>query len=224
MFETLRGAFETLRGALTPPPLPPWEGMHVVIVHFPEALLVFAPIFVLLATVLPIRCRWASWAALIVLAGGAAGASLAVLSGGWAENVAADGSDEMYKVMEQHKELAALTRNVYLGITALYAVAVVLPAIFKRLNVPRYLVPMNIIFLLLLAFGCLLLANTGHLGGRLVHEFGVKAIMDKSQLVEPAVKEAGDKDNADNDAPEKSSAESKALTKSSGERKLAEKK
>ncbi len=193
--------FETLRSALTPPPLPPWEGLHVLVVHFPEALLVIVPVFVLLATILPIRFRWASWAGLILLAIGAAASWIAVNTGKAAMAIIPDGSgasyDAMNKILERHEELATLTCNVYLGILAFYSVVVLLPLVFKRLITARYLVSTNIVCLLLLAGADLLLANTGHLGGRLVHEFGVRAVMDKAALDKMDNDKSDDKDEAE---------------------------
>jgi len=159
-----------------PPPVPPWEGLHVLVVHFPIALLLVAPLFVLLATVFPIRAQWASWAAVALLLLGATGTFVAIATGDAAQAVA-DGSDAMYDVLSEHEELAELTRNVYVVLTAVYALFVLLPAMMKELLIRRYLVPVNFVFLVALGAGSLLLANTAHLGGRLVHEFGVKAVL-----------------------------------------------
>ena len=51
------------------PAPPPWEGLHVLVVHMPIGMLLTASLFVLLATVFP---RWAGTTALILLVLGTA--------------------------------------------------------------------------------------------------------------------------------------------------------
>ena len=56
------------------PPIPTWEGLHPLVVHFPIALLLVAPWLVLLGALLaPSRGRPWLFAALTLLALGTAG-------------------------------------------------------------------------------------------------------------------------------------------------------
>ena len=63
------------------PPIPPWEGAHPIVVHFPLALLLVAPVLVVLSLLVPKLRRGIALSALAVMALGGAGASLAVASG-----------------------------------------------------------------------------------------------------------------------------------------------
>jgi len=50
-----------------------------------------------------------------------------------------------------------------------------LPSVVRKWMIPSYLVPVQLVFLLVLLVSNVLLANTAHLGGRLVHQYGVHA-------------------------------------------------
>jgi cytochrome c peroxidase len=164
--------------------------MHVLVVHFPIALLLLAPAFVLLATVFPLWARWASWTALLLLVAGTAGAVVAVKTGLAAQAVA-NGPEEMFDVMARHRAMGELIRNVFLVLTPLYGLFVLLPCLANRLVNRIYLAPVNFVFLVTLAAATLPLANTAHLGGRLVHEFGVRAAV--AAAVDVAKEKPGEK-------------------------------
>jgi uncharacterized membrane protein len=151
---------------LLPPALPPWEGMHPLIVHFPIALLVAAPLFVLLG-LLPRIGGAFKWAALLLLVLGTAGVYVAIEAG------------------EAAKELVIQTPRIgevlFTIITAVYAVVLIVPPALKKTRVLKKDLPRafpligQLVVLVALLVCSLVLANTGDLGGRLVHEFGVQA-------------------------------------------------
>ena len=161
----------------TPPPQPPWEGMHPLVVHFPIALLLFAAVFVVLAMIVPKRGWWFSVSALIVLIGGTASAFVAVSTGEAARDVVEEGEDEMFDVMQQHEDVMEQARNVFVALTVIYAGIVVLPLLAKSLQSLKFAMPANLIFLAALMGANLLMASGAHLGGRLVHQYGVKSAL-----------------------------------------------
>ena len=161
----------------TPPPTPPWEGMHPLVVHFPIALLLFAAVFVVLAIIVPKRGWWFSVSALILLIGGTAGAFVAVSTGEAARDVVEEGEDEMFDVMQQHEDIVEQARNVFVALTIVYAGIVFLPVVARSLQSWKFAMPANLVFLAALMGANLLLASGAHLGGRLVHEFGVKSAL-----------------------------------------------
>jgi uncharacterized membrane protein len=169
---------------LKPPATPPFDGMHVLVVHFPVALLVVAPLFMLLAAVLPVRLRWCSFAALVLLMLGTAGTFAAVATGAAARDVVEEGSDEMFSVLKQHEQLAELVRTVFVIVTVLYGLFVLLPSVVRKWITPSYLAPVQLVFLLVLLASNLLVANTAHLGGRLVHQYGIHADIDDAPRAE----------------------------------------
>ncbi|HOS93580.1 MAG TPA: hypothetical protein PLD23_16620 [Armatimonadota bacterium] len=157
------------------PPVPKWEGLHPLVVHFPIALLIVAPLFVATGMLLWERTRAYAVAALILMVLGTAGAWVSVASGVAAMGLATVNA-EGREVMARHQELAMLVRLAFSILTALYAAIVALPLFAKRLT-PKVVVPVHLVFFVLYAGAVLVLAAQSHLGGRLVHEFGVQALM-----------------------------------------------
>ena len=165
----------------TPPPLPPWEGVHPLIVHFPVALLLVAPAFLVLAFV-PKVGRCFAWAALVLMFLGTLGAYVAVESGEAGARLVAP-TPEITPVLARHAELAEDVRLVFTIVTAVYAFILLAPRVLKRVRVlnkelPRAVpIVAQLVFLAAYLLCTLILANVGHLGGMLVHKFGVQAWM-----------------------------------------------
>lgn len=161
------------------PPLPAWDGIHPLIVHFPIALLITAPGFVVLGLLFPRAAKCWQLAALCLMFLGAVGAWFAVASGG-AGGKLADGSDGFRAILEKHEELAELARNVFTALTAVFALLVLLPMLLHKELKAVLRVGLHVAFLLVY-LGCeLILLNAAHNGGRLVHEFGVRAMIEAS--------------------------------------------
>jgi ABC-type Fe3+-siderophore transport system permease subunit len=70
----------------------------------------------------------------------------------------------------------------------IFAAIVVAPAAFRRLQGPTFRIVLPLMFLLFYGAGVVVLANTAHHGGRLVHELGVQALM--TPAAAPVEKEA----------------------------------
>jgi uncharacterized membrane protein len=155
--------------------LPPWEGMHPLVVHFPIALLLFAPAL-LVVGLLDRRRRW-GWllAGLLTLAAGTAGSFVAVMSGeATAEAVESTVTPAVRAAIEEHEELGELARTLFAVLTvwlALTLAAVRLPAGVRKAAVPAAAV----LFAAGYAGSAFVLVRAGHEGGRLVHEMGVRA-------------------------------------------------
>jgi uncharacterized membrane protein len=158
------------------PPWPGWDGLHPLIVHFPIGLLLVAPLFIVLAAIRPARATCFGVSALILLALGTLAAFVAVETGEAAAELATR-TEAINAAIERHADLAELTRNVFAGLTLLYAVLLALPRFVKKLATPASVVATHAVFLVLLAGGDLVLANAAHRGGLLVHKFGVQAIV-----------------------------------------------
>ncbi len=158
------------------PPWPGWDGLHPLVIHFPIALLMVAPLFVLFAVLRRNRATDFERAALVLLALGTIATFVAV-STGQAAGELAEHNDAINAVISQHEELAETTRLVFTVLTLLYAAFVFAPGPLQRLRRPATAVVTNGIFLVVLLAASLLVVNTGHLGGRLVHQLGVRALM-----------------------------------------------
>jgi uncharacterized membrane protein len=158
------------------PPIPSWDGLHPLIIHFPVALLLVAPIFVVLGVLFKESGRGFLAAALILMVLGTASAYLAVETGEAAGELA-DRSPEINPVLLNHQKLAERTRLVFTALTVVFAALLLVPALLKREPKRPLALVLYSLFLLLYAGGTLVLANTAHNGGRLVHEFGVRALI-----------------------------------------------
>jgi uncharacterized membrane protein len=156
------------------PPFPAWYAAHPLIVHLPLGVLALAPLFIII-TMCSRRMRQPfSLMTLLVLLIGAGGVLLAAASGDATEHVV-DIPVEAKQIIDQHEELGELSRNIFLGLTGAYLIVFVLVLAmgekFKRI----IWVLVHLVLLLATCAGLLVLANTGHLGARLVHEHGVHA-------------------------------------------------
>ena len=160
------------------PPQPPPEGVHPLVIHFPIALLLTAAPFAVLGALLPRRGWWLRVSALILLVLGTTSAFVSVSTGLSARDVVEKISDKAgWEVLEKHEDLTTTARNLFAAVTIAYAVLIVLPWAWSALCKPQVHVPLHLIFVGLLMGSNLLLANAAHLGGRLVHEFGVRSAL-----------------------------------------------
>lgn len=158
------------------PPIPDWDGLHPLVVHFPIALLYVAPVFVLLAIVTRKHADGFLLSAVILLIIGTIGAFVAVSTGEAAMQLADTTDPAVSETLERHEELAEDARTVFAILTVLAIAWLVLPRYVKPLARPAVsLVGTALLFVLLLAAN-VLLANAAHQGGRLVHELGVRAM------------------------------------------------
>ncbi len=156
------------------PPLPPWEGMHPLIVHLPIGILFVTPVLLLMAILWRSQRFPLTVAALVLVALGAGGTFLAAASGEAGEG-AAEAVPAASDALERHEDLADTTKLVFAGLAVLLAAITLGPRLLRR-AIPRGTETIALVaFLILYAGGALLLAKTGHEGGQLVHQYGVRA-------------------------------------------------
>jgi uncharacterized membrane protein len=176
------------------PPIPSWPGLHPLVIHFPIALLIVAPLFILLGLMIPSVRKSFLLAALILTVLGTIGAFIAVESGEAAADLA-DKTPEISAVLDRHQELAETTRNLFTFVTLFLAALIFLPRLLKKEIPVKILVGLHLLLLIVYIGGIGLLANTAHYGGRLVHEFSVHSVMTVSAPAEPGPEIAGDAKN-----------------------------
>ena len=166
------------------PPYPGWEGLHPLVIHFPIALLLVAPILMLIGMFVRRHERGIRIAAFVLLVLGTIGAFVSVQTGKAAGEIA-ERTPEISVVLEHHEDLAESSLTIFTILTVFYAAIIFGPGLFK-LTVPRgILTTAIIIFLIVYGAGTLILINTAHNGGRLVHEYGVQSLVGaESQPVE----------------------------------------
>lgn len=175
------------------PPVPAWDGLHPLIIHFPIGLLLVAPLFLILGAIGgPKWGRNFLWAALLLMVLGTAAVFIAVETGEAAGKLA-ERSAEINPILEHHERLAERTRLTFAILTVVFAVLMVGTTLLPRLRSRLFLTVAPLVLLLFYGFGALLLSDTAHHGGRLVHEFGVKALVTGPERpVPPSSKPADD--------------------------------
>lgn len=159
------------------PPIPSWDGLHPIIIHFPIGLLIVVPIIILMGLLMPKNGRTFLIAAFVLMLIGTIATFVAV-STGEAAGELAEHINNVESVLEEHEELAETTRTVFTALTAVFGVILFAPMLFKKELSRAILIPLNLAFLLFYGSGVVLLLNTAHQGGILVHQLGVHAVMD----------------------------------------------
>lgn len=158
------------------PPIPTWDGLHPLIIHFPIVLLMIAPLFVLIGAALaPQKARPFLIAAFILMVLGTGSTFFAVATGEAAGRLA-DRTPEINPVLQHHEELAERTRLSFTILTVVFAAILAIPLALRRES-RTYTTLLPLVFLLFYSAAMLFLVNTAHNGGRLVHEFGVQALV-----------------------------------------------
>lgn len=169
--------------------------MHPIVVHFPIALLLIAPVLILLGIVFYSQNRAFFISAFVLMLAGTIAAVVSVATGDAAGELA-ERMAGVEAVLERHEELAETTRNIFLALTVAFSAIVFVPMILKRDLGKKVMLPVSFAFLLFYAAGAVVLMNAAHEGGRLVHEFGVRAMV-ASQNTAPAEKRKSHDDDDD---------------------------
>ena len=157
------------------PPMPNWSELHPLVIHFPIALLLVAPLFIIAGIIMnPQKGRPFLITALSLMILGTAGTMLAVATGAAAADVA-ERTTAISAVLERHEELAETTRDIFGVLTVIFATILFLPRLLKRETTNAVARILPLAFLLFYGAGTIVLVNTAHNGGRLVHEFGIHA-------------------------------------------------
>jgi len=161
------------------PPWPGWDGLHPLVIHFPVALLLVAPVFLLLSAFWRKHGLAFGIAALVLLLLGTAAAFVSVETGEAAAELA-DRTEAITAAITQHQELAEQARNVFAVITVCYAVLLALSGgAIKRLAKPGVQMTVALVTCGAVLAGSLEIVAAAHRGGLLVHKFGVHAMLPK---------------------------------------------
>lgn len=156
--------------------MPSWNALHPLIIHFPIVLLLLTPLFIVISAALPPpRGRPYMIAAIFVLLLGNASLFIATSTGNAA--VLTQPSGGVNAVLKTHKQLALETEIIFSELSAILLGIFLLPRLLRRPETRLFSTLLPLTFLVLYSVGILFLVNTAHNGGRLVHEFGVHALI-----------------------------------------------
>lgn len=145
-------------------------------VHFPIALLLGAPILAVIRRIARKAGTPFLLSARVVVVCGTTAAFTAVETGAKAAALVLR-TGGVGAVLERHEDHAETTLTVFVVLTIVFAVMAIGPVLLPK-PIKRPLVVAALVrFHLLYIAGTVVLANTAHHGGRLVHEFGVTAMI-----------------------------------------------
>lgn len=159
--------------ALLLPDLPKWNHVHPLVVHFPIALLMIAPLFVLGGTIAGAAKgrQYLVTGFLLMLLG--TGATFLAAATGDAAGEVANRTGLIAIVLERHEQMADKTEIIFSVLTILFAAILFLPRLMKIQSPTAFARAVPLVFLLVYLAGIGALVNTAHNGGRLVHELGI---------------------------------------------------
>lgn len=189
--------------------LPSWDAMHPLIIHFPIVLLLLVPLFVVIAVMMrsPKNSPYMTTALLLLLLG----TGSLFLAGSSGEEAAklADRGGAAEAVLAIHEKLAFRSEYIFTILSIVFLAIYIWPILRKRAGarliqadvfsglMKRWLLSAitPFAFLAVYGIGVISLVNTAHAGGRLVHEFGLHAILPASQdAYVPATESTGTRD------------------------------
>lgn len=169
------------------PSIPSWETVHPLIVHFPIALLLVAPVLIILGLLLTKQSRGLFIGALVMIVLGTIGIYFAVATGEAAGELA-ERTPGVASVLERHEELAENARMIFTALAVVFVAILFAPSFFKRRLSRKTMTIVSLAFLIFYGGGAILLADVAHQGGLLVHQYGVRAMMGPANQSAPANK------------------------------------
>ena len=156
-----------------------WGSLHPVIVHVPVALLFIAPLFILMGLVFQKSSKAFYISALILLLAGTFGIYLAASTGEHASEYLKP-NPETLKTLELHDRLGGIMRIDFTVLTSTFLTYLLSLSFLGRKFGPQTHRLALILFLIIYACHLVLLFNTAHQGGKLVHLHGITSQLYKN--------------------------------------------
>ena len=181
------------------PPIPPLEGMHPIVVHFPIGILLSAWLPMLVALIdKKRRNTWLASAFMLLLVG-TIGTFAAVFTGEATEDAVGATSQLVENAIHEHEEAGELARNLFVAATIVFLAVWLTWAKISEKKKAMVAVAGGALVAVSYGVAALALANAGHLGGVLVHQHGIHAPISApasaSGVLNDAMGEYGDDDD-----------------------------
>ncbi len=160
------------------PALPPWDGIHPLVVQFPVALLLVAPLLALVGLLLKPYWRVLALGSLGLMVLGTLTLWLAAGSGHAAGQLV-DRTPELARAIARHEALGTAARGLFTVLTLAYAALLLLPGWFRGAERTPVRAAVHVVFLALYVTCTGVLAHTADSGGHLVHAYGLRAMVER---------------------------------------------
>lgn len=149
-----------------------WGALHPILVHFPLVLLFVVPFFILAGLLSKKNSRLFLITAFIFLLVGTGFIYLSASSGEIASEKI-DPTVEIIKTLREHDKLALDSRLLFTIATALFGTYLGILLALKKKSPQALQTTILIGFLIFYSYSLLILLNTAHYGGKLVHHHGI---------------------------------------------------
>lgn len=148
--------------------------LHPALVHFPIGLLFVTPLFVILGLILPKHKQCFHLSALILLIIGTITLLLAFEAGEKAADALGKINPETLATLEQHDKGAESLKLNFIILTVCFTLYSFFHKSLKKLKQHFWIIA-SCLFLAFYGYSLILVINTAHYGGKLVHQHGLKS-------------------------------------------------
>jgi uncharacterized membrane protein len=149
-----------------------WGSLHPVMVHMPTALLFAAPLFIIIGLVFQRNAKIFYLSALILMLIGTLSIFLAASTGDKASEHIKPNPD-VVATLDHHVRLAETIRLAFSLLTSTFTAYILLFSYLTKKFSPKFHRITLVLFLVIYAYSLILLLDTAHQGGKLVHHHGI---------------------------------------------------